>query len=75
MLLHLSQDELSNDEDITKYSTVVASACEGHDRRTHFGKAMIEVYNVVPSEKGLEILINIISNEDIDYRAHIIIYF
>jgi hypothetical protein len=75
VLLHLSNDKFPPNEGITKYSTVVASACEGHEKRTHFGQAVIEVSNVVPSASGLEILINIRSEKDIDYRAHIIIYF
>ena len=70
--LHLSPDEQIK---IKKWFTVVASACEGHDQRTHLGSAMIEVLNVVPSSYGLEILINILGPEDIDYRAHVIIYY
>jgi hypothetical protein len=70
--LHLSP----NDEiPIKKWSTVVASACEGHEQRTHLGSAIIEVKNVVPSGYGVEILIHISGTEEINYRVHVIIYY
>ena len=61
------------DGNITKYSTVVASACEGNADKTVLDKIIIQVYNVAPQDKVVEILINI--NKDTRFRLQTIVYY
>ena len=65
------------DGKMKRYSSVVASACEGDRMRTTLEKTTLEVLNVVPKHDGLYILVKI-SNSDVEairYRVHVIVYY
>ena len=64
------------DTNISRYSTVVASACEGHAEMSVFSNKIIQIYNVAPQdgEGGLvEILIKIYTKTR--FRLQTIVYY
>jgi hypothetical protein len=65
--------QYTDDDNIKQTSIAVASACVGDDHRASLDKEVLEVYNVVPQDGLLEILIRIYPKTR--YRVQIIVYY
>jgi hypothetical protein len=65
--------QYTDDSRIKQTSIAVASACVGDDHRASLDKETLEVYNVVPQDELLEILIRIYP--ETRYRVQIIVYY